>query len=200
MDRLDQQLRDYYQEQKLPSAKVESILESGTLVVVPWWRSPRHVLPLAAVFVFALLGLGFMASSLTTSETSQLAYSVAKEVAKAHNKALAPEVVTQSYTTLQAQLHRVDFSLQPKADALAAACTLLGGRYCSIQGELAAQLRLQDARTGTLYTLFVTKETPQLEKLKASNRWVEGDNVRFWREGDRFFALAGPAPPPIRTK
>lgn len=195
MDKLDQQLRDYYQEQALPSAKVESILESGTLVVVPWWRSPRHVLPIAAVLVFALLGLGFFASSMMVPHASQLAYAVAKEVAKAHNKALAPEVVTHSYATLQAQLNQVDFPLQPKADALAAACTLLGGRYCSIQGELAAQLRLQDAATGTLYTLFVTKETPQLAKLKESNRWVEGDNVRFWREGDRFFALAGPTAP-----
>lgn len=197
MDKLDQQLRDYYQEQELPAAKVESILESGEMVhpSPSWWRSPRHVLPIAAAVVFALLGLGLLVTPMMAPPSQQLAYAVAKEVAKAHNKALAPEFVTHSYTTLQAQLHRVDFPLQPKADALAAACTLLGGRYCSIQGELAAQLRLQDAATGTLYTLFVTKDTPQLETLKQSNRWVEGDNVRFWREGDRFFALAGPTAP-----
>ncbi|MEM1058554.1 MAG: hypothetical protein AAGK14_04840 [Verrucomicrobiota bacterium] len=191
----DRQLREYYDGQRLSAAKVEAILESGSLVRPPLWRRPGAIaFAVAAAVAILAVWSGFLGQGSGSSEHS-LAASVAGEVAKAHAKSLAPEVVTQDYATLQARLDRVDFALRPTRCETSANCVLLGGRYCSIQGELAAQLRLQKKDTGELYTLFVTRETPELRQLEKGDRWIGDANVRFWHEDGRFYALAGPRAP-----
>ena len=86
-------------------------------------------------------------------------------------------------------MDRLDFKLAPIKD-LPGKFSLLGGRYCSIQGKLAAQLKVKDIVSGNIATLYVTTSTDKLEKI--ANQQVVFDNVtiRMWQDGKNFYGLA----------
>ena len=67
---------------------------------------------------------------------------------------------------------------------------MLGGRYCSIQGRLAAQIKLEDEH-GSVLTLFQTNFDERFDGLTEVQRELDGIRIRVWREGDLLFALAG---------
>lgn len=82
---------------------------------------------------------------------------------------------------------------------LIAGAELLGGRYCSIQGGIAAQLRPRDAQ-GHIQTLYQTRydaarlgPVPDLAKGESPVRLMaRGVVVRIWRDGGVLFALTVP--------
>ena len=118
---------------------------------------------------------------------------VASEIAKNHNKQLAMEIKSGDYREVQTELDRIPFSLKLPEKTVHSKFTLIGGRYCSIQTELAAQLRLSNNDTGAPCTLYVTKLTDSLGQLKPTTRTVKGVKVKLWSDGQRFFGLAVPS-------
>ena len=74
---------------------------------------------------------------------------------------------------------------------------LLGGRYCSLQGISAAQLRLNSKENTTLNTLYETEYRKDIfGKLPDTNKgevpvtaWSKGIEVRIWVENDVLFAM-----------
>jgi RNA polymerase sigma factor (sigma-70 family) len=87
-------------------------------------------------------------------------------------------------------LDRLDFDLEPTAVRLAG-LALVGGRYCSIQGQIAAQLKVVDPASKEILTLYVTRIDDELEQLAPLDERYEDLYMRCWRDGERFFALAG---------
>lgn len=75
--------------------------------------------------------------------------------------------------------------------------SLIGGRYCSIQGITAAQLRLKDNETGQVQSLYQTVydkkvfyDLPVLkEKQKPITVYSKGLAVDIWVEKGILFAL-----------
>ena len=75
--------------------------------------------------------------------------------------------------------------------------SLIGGRYCSIQGVRAAQLRLKDSKTGQIQSLYqavydakVFSGLPELkEKQKPVTVYSKGLAVDIWVEKGLLFAL-----------
>lgn len=92
--------------------------------------------------------------------------------------------------TLLAQLSRIDFSILPPGDFLAHDHNLEGGRYCSLQSELAAQLELRQKGSGDPCILYVVALSPELRKVKPDTRVIDGVRVQVWVDNDRLFALA----------
>ena len=127
-------------------------------------------------------------------------YEVAEEAVKNHLKLMPLDIRTQSIQATKNFFNRLDFSpvqstLLPeqigKPDL-----TLLGGRYCSIKGETAAQLRYQyTASTQTTntqqspYTLFQVPfdkdlhgEIPTSEDGAPKRLQVKGLDISMWVE------------------
>ncbi len=184
MNDLDNKLREYYRSQQLSDGRVETILESTKVVRLP--RSRPRIWLAAAAVIFALLVAG---AALWNLVGESLNRRVAVEVAANHSKLLAPEIRTADFARIQAALPRLEFPLGPTRPEFLMNLTVVGGRYCSIQGELAAQISLRD-RDDNPCTLFVVPLNEQFESVRIGIQSVDGVAVKTWRDAQRLFVLA----------
>lgn len=184
MKTLEQQVRDYYESQALPAERVRSIVQLSRAVTpsrnFAWAVGAAAAIAVVAVILFAL-------NRPAQADLTQL---VMAEIAKNHSKHIAPEVVTDRYEEVQTKLSRLDFSARPAAEFLLKDFQLLGGRYCSVQSEFAAQLQLRENASGEACTLYVVPLTPALRQVKPDTRVVNGVRVQVWSEDGRLFGLA----------
>ncbi len=203
MSQLNKQIRDHYLQQSLPEENLQAILSGEEPVRSDAWR---HLLPLAAALVVLAVAVfllwkpadstNAMATEITKNHNKQLAMlteAVAAEIAKNHNKQLAMEIKSGNHLEVQTELDRIPFSLKLPEKEVRSKFTLVGGRYCSIQTELAAQLRLSNIDTGEPCTLYITKLTDSLRQLKPTTRTAKGVKVKLWSDDQRFFGLAMPS-------
>lgn len=184
MNELDQKLRDYYQSQTLPDHRVARILETTQMIRRPFWRQAPTRLAIAAS-IAALLGLCVF----WLRSGPALEVLVAQDVWKNHRKQLAPEVTTSSFAEIQQALPRLEFAIIPTQPEMLEGMKLVGGRYCSILDELAAQISLVDA-TGRPCTLYVAPLTPPLSKVTPGIYPASDGTVQVWTDAHRIFALA----------
>ncbi len=76
--------------------------------------------------------------------------------------------------------------------------SLIGGRYCSIQGNTAAQLRMQSSE-GAYSTLFQTNATdlfsdiPVMTDQNSIIEYKDGFEVQIWREKGLLMVYVQPA-------
>jgi len=105
-----------------------------------------------------------------------------------HLKDLAPEIAETRWPALGVELDKLGFALT-EPSRLAGDYRLVGGRYCSIQAQLAAQLRILDAQ-GRSATLYVTELSPELESLPGTERRRDEVEIEVWQEDGLLYALA----------
>lgn len=184
MKSLEQQVRDYYGAQALPTERVQSIVQLSRDV------KPSHKSAWAMGAATAIALIAAILFALNRPPQADLTQLVMAEIAKNHSKHLAPEVATDRYEELQAKLSRLDFSARPVAEFLLKDYELVGGRYCSVQSEFVAQLKLRENASGETCTLYVVPLTPVLRQVKADTRIVNGVRVQVWSEDGRLFGLA----------
>ncbi|MCU7917003.1 MAG: hypothetical protein KZQ95_01435 [Candidatus Thiodiazotropha sp. (ex Epidulcina cf. delphinae)] len=205
-ERLSEHLRRYYEEQQPSEKQMEQLLEmvetippeatgnnnhsTGSASIVEWlmrvWRGPARPLWLASLFA---LGLFISASLITNSgDITQL---VVQEISLNHNKRLSVEFPVETYAELSQQMNKLDFMLRPSARVDGSRYQLLGGRYCSIQGRLAAQLKFQD-EAGEIHTLYQTLHTEALTELEEGRVQQNGLNITLWNEAGLLYGLASP--------
>lgn len=167
-------------------------------------RNPSRrtgVMMSAAAGIALAFVLGWwLAVSLTVQQPGEvdLLARIADEVAANHLKKQPVEVHAEDLPTLRAWFTELDFQLVESPLIAAADLDLLGGRYCSIQGGIAAQLRLHDA-DGARRTLYQSRydrarHGPIPDRLAGEpprERTARGVPVRLWREHGVLFALAG---------
>lgn len=185
MKRIEQVVQAHYADKKLPAERVEALLQQG---------SGRHKLrrriwtmAVAAALVVACMGLyGHL-------QQEALSERVIAEVAMNHRKNLAVEVASGRYEAVQQQLDRLEFSILPAAAELGPTYALVGGRYCSIQGQLAAQLKVRDEGIGQIRTLYVASMNSALAEIVPREEILDGMQIRLWSANGRFFALIGAA-------
>ena len=140
MSRFDQHIKQYYERQKLDNAKVEAILAQTGRPRRRW----RYYYRTAAAAVLLVAAVGLQ----NHLDNTALKTRVLDEVAMNHQEQLDVEFAADHYLEMQHRLDRLDFSIVPKSSALTRNYRLVGGRYCSIQGELAAQLKVEDKISG----------------------------------------------------
>ncbi|MBT6145190.1 MAG: hypothetical protein HOH74_07160 [Gemmatimonadetes bacterium] len=163
----------------LADDRVERILTEGRTASRRSWR-PVWMTGVAAMLLLGLGGLHLQ------RQESSLRHAVLVEIAMNHDKDLQAEITTTSYADVVTALDRVDFAIAPASQIPDAALT--GARYCSIQGQLAALLKLRiDARR---HTLYVTRATDWLTSLAPYEATHDGVDIHLWTEADRFYALA----------
>ena len=197
-----------------------------------WWvslqdsRLLRGLLPFGVIAAPAMVAAYFVVTLMLGSENLNrndiepgslpladggsvaLARLVLQEAAMNHQSKLQLDIDTGDMETLQSGMQRLDFDLSIP-DALAAGYELLGGRYCTLGGQLAAHLRLENRYTdlpptvvkgmsGTsdpeslrARSVFVTRSSANLEHIVDSSKEFPGDvQVTSWKSGDLFYVLA----------
>ena len=184
MTDLESRLQEHYAQARLSDARIEQILAAAPAKVTPprvWYAR------LGSVAAALVVGLGVLHFHLVERDITAR---VLAEVAMNHGKQLDVEIASGDVAVVAAALDRLDIPLRAP-DQWPARYALLGGRYCSIQGGLAAQLKLRDQETGDLHTLYATRLTSDLETVVDISTTYDNVGITFWRDRDVFFALAG---------
>lgn len=114
--------------------------------------------------------------------------SLANEVVYNHNKNLESEILSDKVDMIQEKLAKLDFKLSKLESLGLSAYKLVGARYCSIQGKLAAQLKLKHKDTGKRATLYQAYH-PKLE-IGDTEYQIEKASVRSWKQDGMVFSIA----------
>ena len=151
---------------------------------------------LAAVLVTVLLTVLLLPRNEVVTKPS-MPQLIANEVIKNHLNLKPLEVNTNNIDGLIHYFTRVDFLLRPSREVAGFTDNLIGGRYCSLQGITAAQLRLKSRDKHTLDTLYQTEyrtevfgPLPDIDQQQTPLLvWARGIKVRIWVEKGILFAV-----------
>ncbi len=188
--------QDHYQEQPLSNAQLDKLKalqqsqdpRNHSTSLFSTNKSSGYFALAASLFFIAI------ASWLINGNQNQLAKQVAAEIAYNHSKQMALEISSNKLGLIKAHLSKLDFNLIESDKAEQEHWDLLGGRYCSIQGKLAAQLRVKQNNTKGYHTFYQAIIPTDLNlNNKTYSTWVEGTQVELWIEDGVLLGLAGEA-------
>ena len=197
MNEQDQRVRDYYDNVSMSKDRMDMLLkvaaehEAAPKRLSSWkntfsgmqWTSWLQVGMACALVIVASLWMHN-----TGSETG-LAERTLREVAMNHTTRLEPEFRGSSLAMLDNSMHQLPFNLVlPKS--IDNAYELIGSRYCSLGGVLAAHVKLHDKQSGKSMSLFVTSNAAELTQIQTQQKKLDGVDVEIWREGGLFYASA----------
>lgn len=122
---------------------------------------------------------------------------IGNEVALNHIKLKPLEIQSANLDVIREYFTELDFVPIESSLIKPSAKTLLGGRYCSIQGVTAAQLRFKDNQSGQIQSLYQTTYSADvftnLPKLEEGQQPITvysgGLEVDIWVEKGLLFAL-----------
>ncbi|GIU15006.1 MULTISPECIES: hypothetical protein [unclassified Shewanella] len=128
------------------------------------------------------------------SGVSDMSIKIAAEVAKNHIKMKPLEVQTAELSTLRDYFTALDFT-PASSSRIGGGKQMIGGRYCSIQGLTAAQIRFADKQPLTLYQVQYDKalygELPSVDLGQQPIELVDrGVAVSIWVEKGLLMATA----------
>ena len=149
-----------------------------------WLRAvaPRAVL---ASLLVGALAVGMHLSGSLGERTER----TLREVAMNHATRLTFEFEEDSLAGLDRRMQLLPFEMAAPG-RLPEGAEVLGSRYCSLAGRLAAHVKLRDAGTGRPLSLFVTSSASELDGLDGDGGRVDGVEVELFEEGGLFYALA----------
>ncbi len=113
------------------------------------------------------------------------------EIAYNHMKSLSSEYESQDLSVLQKKMNKLDFTMISSAKLPTANWKVLGARYCSLQGKMAAQIKIMNLKTLEVYTLYQAKLVNKNLKLLNGHSYQSGVAVKVWQEKGLVLGLAG---------
>ncbi len=184
---LDSKIKDYFLGQKLADEKVQRILEQGKVQKTrSWWQ---HWVPVAAAAAI-LMVLSFQLTR--NYEQDEFGSEVAGKIAIRHNTYTNVDVEAADYSTVQAGLKDLAFSVTPLVkNKLLSAYQVIGARYCQLEGQQAAHMQVRHRTTGAICTLYVASLKGPLASLQETDDTfeLEANTVRMWQDTGRLYAL-----------
>ena len=189
-DVIDKNVDHYYKKQALSPeilARMSAMTDTQSQKKQSLWQSGKYF-AIAASFALVVL-MGVQLNQLLRSSGDDLIVRVAQEVALNHNKQLASEFISDNYSKLAASMEKLDFIIKPPDQLKNSGYRLLGSRYCSIQGNIAAQVKLVDPK-GEPMTLYVTQLNDELASLQNQSQSHESLLISNWHENGLFYSLA----------
>lgn len=203
------QLKTEIEFAQLSNAQLEQLMQlqaDATPVQKKGQYNP--VMAVAAGFLIFVLGVStalFLPSEHGDSFSStgdRMINAIATEVVDNHLKLKPLDIETNSITNARRFLDQLDFSPIHSINAEQRfglqSQRLIGGRYCSIQGTTAAQLRYRDqALLRTLYQVpYDSQRYGSIPSLFDDGlpitMTIKGLSVRLWREQDLLMVLVSP--------
>ena len=182
MKNIEKNIKKYYSSKNLSDDKVDLLLggESRSGIKLPHYF--KYVAAFLVLITFTFVYFQF--------NNNKIEMSVAKEIAMNHNKQLEVEYAANDLNALGAKLSKLDFQLSDIKSELIGKYNLMGGRYCSIQGNLAAQLKLKNLSTDKFETLYVSKLNDELNKINPSEINMEGVKITLWKKDGLLYGKA----------
>lgn len=194
--RIDDQIRRHYSAQRLPErtrVRLEETLRAGApLRRAGWWWWLRTAA--AAAFVIgataAALWLSVFSGSIPESP-AEMARAIAAEAALGHNQPQELDFRVSRTSELRDAMKSLDFTPVEPARMEAMNMRLVGARYATIHGSLAAQIRYLEPN-GEPCTLYLVRPVDQLATIPAGEYDLDGVRVSVWREKGLLMVLARP--------
>ncbi len=181
-DTTEKELIDYYQSQQMSSERLHSILEDTQSI------RRRKVFGFALAASVALLSVfGFVHQNILASQRTDV---VLREAALNHSSKLQMDAKGHTLVDLQSGLSELPFKIRLPEAEIFQKLALVGGRYCTISGNLAAHLKFSDPKTSQQYSLFLTPYADNLSSMDKSEVEISGVGVKLWREQDVVYAFA----------
>ncbi len=194
---LDERLRQHYSEQQLSSRRLaemrEMVQSAGDVELVslaPDSRRRDRWIRMAVGVAVAMLVV-IATRSLLDRDEPPTAEIVAEEIATNHNRDMPVEIETDAFDSLADRLDKLDFRPVSSVRLDERGLQMVGGRYCKIQGQIAAQIKLRDA-AGRTWTLYECRDSELLSGVRARRVKTMGLEVEIWREAGVLLGLAGP--------
>ncbi|MEA1890129.1 MAG: hypothetical protein U9N50_10170 [Pseudomonadota bacterium] len=174
---------------------LEDLMNQGSAnVETPAGRRLWGSLAVAAMFVVAVVTT-FMLSQFSGTSLENMPQLIAEEVVSNHLNMKPLEVKAGSINKVRGYFTKLNFMPADSQLAVLDSLQLLGGRYCSLQGITAAQLRMKQGENiqtqyQTEYLPEVFGELPHLENGEEPLIvYAKGIKVKVWVEKDLLFAL-----------
>lgn len=181
MDTLDKNVRKHYEGIALETDQLHRIISA---------KPRRHTLfrPVSSAIAAGILVLASMAVHHHTSIGERTDRTL-REAAMNHSTRLELEFMSDELDTLNQQMALLPFKISLPA-TLTDTFTVVGTRYCTINGKLAAHIKLFEPSSKNTVSLFMTSADEDLEQLNNKQRTIDGLNVKLWREKGLFYAMA----------
>jgi hypothetical protein len=192
---LKKAVKDYVESQHLSNEQLQDLTKIISAKHENHKRKSLVKTRVIAVVLVLSVALG-MFWGLGVNHQADVSQLIAEEVSYNHLKMKPMEVSSTSLNEVRAYFSKLDFSLSQSQFVANNNLQLIGGRYCSIQGETAAQLRMQDKVTGNIQIVYqapydkeLFRELPDLQEGQEPVRhFVNGIGVDVWVEKGILFA------------
>ncbi|MEE1674899.1 hypothetical protein SNR37_000219 [Agarivorans aestuarii] len=173
--------RDYFQELQLSKKqvnKLQGLARSKQFDGSQWaWATAVSCVLAVTVYLAFFAGINYSA--------------ISKEIAYNHNSQMQMEVMSSSINDIQKHLNRLDFKLIQSQRLDKEKWELIGGRYCSIDGRIAAQLKVRNRQSLQIHTFYQAKLPEEwLNITKKKELEVDGVKVKVWQEKGLLIGLA----------
>ena len=183
MKDVDEQVYRYYWDKSLPASAIEELLDHEPRPVRHWLHVSTALAAGLALFVAVL-----WQQQVARSDLRDLTI---REAAMNHTSKFQLDVETDQLELLSASMEKLKFSIELPSQ-LQNKLSLIGGRYCTINGHLAAHLKFEDRENGTQLSLFMTPATNTLSELHGQQARIAdlAVSVSLAEENGLFYALA----------
>ncbi len=194
---LKQQVNQHIKQVELSGQRLtelEALINSQTGKESRHDRYNGGKLAAAGIFFVAVVTI-FMVSQFPRDASKDMPRLIAEEVVKNHLKLKPLEVKAGTINAIRGYFSKLEFMPVESSIVSLNGMQLIGGRYCSLQGITAAQLRMKKGQN--LQTLYQTQylpdvfgDIPQLEKGESPLAvYARGIKVKIWVEKGLLFAL-----------
>lgn len=154
--------------------------------IISFLRRPVPLYSLASALMLVII--------INLIPTPASAPSIIEEIAGHHQEQSHISINSSSLADIGSQLNRLSFKLITSSKLSAEVWQFLGGSYCSINGELAAQLKLKNLQDNQVYTFYQAEYPAALERHSANEISMinaQGTRVSIWKEKGLLLGLAG---------
>lgn len=189
MNELDDRLREHYKAVQLDQRTLDAIRSSSA--TPSRFRWPVTALSVWGVggAVAALLLLSLSVGIHEFGSRTERTERTLSEAAMNHSTRLQFEFEPETLAEVDANMTQLPFEVALPAE-FDDNYQLLGARYCTINGELAAHVKFLDSSSDKQVSLFMTRSVDDLQKIRNTKDSVDGVNVTLWNESGLFYAMA----------
>lgn len=185
MDDLDKKIKQAYRSKKLSEKQLSGIINQQAVATKKSPLISKSLLKYAALFL-VVLSTAFALYYFLSPQENKILNQYAEEIAYNHKKGLPVEIETGNVAELNLELTKLNFELY-LPPRITNAYELKGGRYCSVDNRIAAQLKLINQQD-KVFTCYVFKKEESFNFDKEFSK--KGVQVSLWNSSGLVYALA----------
>jgi len=193
MTEIDDRLRNHYRNLQLDVSDVQDIARAGgekNLIDRKRLSTGFGALTWTAA---ALLVLSISVGIHDYGTHSERTHRTLSEAAMNHSTRLQLEFEASTILEIDEYMSQLPFNVKLPSE-FNEQYSVLGARYCTINGELAAHVKFLDRETDKQISLFMARSVDDLQEINATREQVDGVNVSLWNESGLFYAMASRSP------